>query len=98
MSDALSGKVALVTGGNRGIGLAIARALVAEAARVIITGRDAETLSSAVDELGSSARAIACDVRDETSVSRAFATIKQEFGKLDILVNNAGLAGPAGKI
>ena len=96
MAEALSEKVALVTGGSRGIGVAIAKALVGEGARVIITGRDQKTLNSAAESLG--ARALACDVRDEASVSNAFATVKDEFGRLDILVNNAGIAGPAGKI
>jgi len=98
MAGALSGKVALVTGGNRGIGFAIAKALAGQDATVIITGRDAQKLKAAADDLGRTARAAECDMRDETSVAQAFAGIKQEFGKLDILVNNAGIAGPAGKI
>jgi len=96
MAEALSEKVALVTGGSRGIGVAIAKALVGEGAKVIITGRDQKMLNSAAESL--EARGLACDVRDEASVSNAFATVKEEFGKLDILVNNAGIAGPASKI
>ena len=98
MAGALSGKIALVTGGNRGIGFAIAKALIGEGATVIITARDLQKLNSALESLGSNAQAVACDVREEASVSQAFARVQEDFGKLDILVNNAGIAGPAGKI
>jgi NAD(P)-dependent dehydrogenase (short-subunit alcohol dehydrogenase family) len=98
MPGALTGKVALVTGGTRGIGYAIARALACEGARVIITGRDNAALITATESLGEGAQGIACDVRDEVSVSEAFAHVQSAYGKLDILVNNAGIAGPSGKI
>lgn len=95
----LQGKVAVVTGGSRGIGFAIARALAAEGCTVIITGREQSALKKSAAEVGSLAGAgttipIACDVRDEKSVGALFAEAKRRFGKLDILVNNAGITQP----
>jgi len=102
----LRGKVALVTGGNRGIGLAIAQALAASGATVIIAGRDERALQAAAASLATpgqvrarrepraSARAIHCDIRDPHSVERLFRVIGERFAGLDILVNNAGLAHP----
>ena len=95
----LRGKVAIVTGGSRGIGYAIARTLVAEGCNVIITGRDRPTLTNSAAEIAKLARAgtiipIACDVRDEKSVGALFAQVKHRFGKIDILVNNAGITQP----
>ncbi len=89
----LRGKVALVTGGNRGIGFAIAQALVEAGASVVITGRDERALQTAAARLPK-ARALHCDVRDPHSVERLFHVIGEKFGSLDILVNNAGLAHP----
>jgi NAD(P)-dependent dehydrogenase (short-subunit alcohol dehydrogenase family) len=89
----LRGKVALVTGGNRGIGFAIAQALAEAGASVVITGRDEPTLQTAAARL-TKARPVHCDVRDPHSVERLFAIISEKFGSLDILVNNAGLAHP----
>ena len=89
----LRGKVALVTGGNRGIGFAIAQALAESGASVVITGRDERTLQTAAAQL-TRARAVHCDVRDPHSVERLFRVIGEKFGGLDILVNNAGLAHP----
>lgn len=96
-SGALRGKVALVTGGNRGIGFAIARVLAAEGASVIITGRDERILQNAAATIsngGGRVRAVHCDVRDSHSVERLFRVVNDEFGQLDILVNNAGMAHP----
>src|SRR5271157_3947039 len=103
----LVGKVAVVTGGSRGIGHAIARSLAAEGCSVVITGRDLSALGqSAVRITKSLPRIIAsnkkppqivaevCDVRDPESVASLFAAVKQRFGKLDVLVNNAGITQP----
>lgn len=80
----LTGKKALVTGGAKGIGLAITRALAAAGAEVIACGRDAAALQAAASEIGC-ATAV-CDVTDEGQVLRLFAGV----GRLDILINNAG--------
>jgi NAD(P)-dependent dehydrogenase (short-subunit alcohol dehydrogenase family) len=85
----LDNKIALITGGNSGIGLATARRFVAEGARVIITGRDEATLSAAAKELG--VVAIRSDVADSAARAALFQRIKDEFGRLDILFANAGI-------
>lgn len=87
--------VVLVTGGNRGIGLALARALAHEGASVIITGRDEDALHRATAEItrtGGSVVSHVCDIRDEDSVDELFASIGRHFPHLDVLINNAGLA------
>jgi NAD(P)-dependent dehydrogenase (short-subunit alcohol dehydrogenase family) len=89
----LAGKVALVTGGNRGIGKAIARALAAEGARLSLLARGEEELRRAADELaasGAECLALPADVTDEKQVVSAFARTLERFGRLDVLVNNAG--------
>ncbi len=97
----LLGKVAVVTGGSRGIGLAIASALLAEGCSVLITGRNQQMLEHVATKLGreasGSGRALAveCDIRDNEAVARMFATVAKEFGRLDILVNNAGISQSA---
>jgi 3-oxoacyl-[acyl-carrier protein] reductase len=87
----LERKVALVTGGSRGIGQAIARALVEQGASVVITGRDRGDLDRAQQELGETALAVAADVRDPAGVERAVDQAAERFGGLDVLVNNAGV-------
>jgi NAD(P)-dependent dehydrogenase (short-subunit alcohol dehydrogenase family) len=93
--ESLRGKVALVTGGSRGIGLAIARALVAGGAQVAITGRDAAHLSAArptIEAAGPGAvETLQADVRRYDEVSGAIEATAARFGGLDILVNNAGV-------
>ena len=89
----LSGKVALVTGGNGGIGLAMARGLGLAGASVIIVGRNAEKSANALRELVSSGvqcEALEADVTDEQAVNRLFQDVEVRHGRLDILVNNAG--------
>ena len=88
----LSGKVALVTGGNSGIGLATAKEFVAEGAYVFITGRRENELSKAVQEIGSNVRSIQGDVASLPDLDRLFAQIQKEKGHLDILFANAGAA------
>ncbi|HXY11834.1 MAG TPA: SDR family NAD(P)-dependent oxidoreductase [Terriglobales bacterium] len=91
----LQRKVALITGGNQGIGLAIARALVAEGCDVMISARNESALKRAAKEIARNrARAIpvVCDVRDVGAVEGMLAALQERFGRLDILVNNAGIA------
>jgi NAD(P)-dependent dehydrogenase (short-subunit alcohol dehydrogenase family) len=90
--NSLKGKTALVTGGNRGIGLAIANALVSAGAQVIITGRDAAKLRSAAKRLSARGAALSVDVRDAQQVKNLFRDVKKRFGRLDFLINNAGVA------
>lgn len=97
MSGALAGKHALVTGGSRGIGLAIARSLLQQGAIVTIVGRNEQKLKDAVCELrpaGEVFRVVA-DVTERDSVARAFDAAATRFGNVGILVNNAGEAASA---
>lgn len=87
----LTGKVALISGGARGQGAAHARALVTEGARVVIGDVLSEEGRACADALGSSARFVELDVRDDEAWSRAVAVAETEFGRLDVLVNNAGV-------
>jgi 3-oxoacyl-[acyl-carrier protein] reductase len=87
----LTGKTALVTGGSRGIGLAIADALLAAGASVAITGTSDANLEAARGRLGAQALALRADVRDHAAVDAAVKTVVETFGGLDILVNNAGV-------
>ncbi len=94
----LAGKVALVTGGGKGIGKAIAAAFAANGARPVITGRNRATLEMAAEEIGrggSAVLALACDVRRRTDVADLKREIAGRFGTVDILVNNAGIAPAA---
>jgi NAD(P)-dependent dehydrogenase (short-subunit alcohol dehydrogenase family) len=107
MGDArLLGKIAVVTGGSRGIGFAIARTLAAEGCSVVIAGRDPSTLTQSAARITNSLPkatnstkrpqivAEVCDVRAPESVASLFAMVKRRFGKLDVLVNNAGITQP----
>ncbi len=89
----LTGKKALITGGNSGIGLATARLFVAEGAEVAITGRNQKTLDEAVAELGPKARGYRADVTVADDRKRLFADIARDFGKLDVVFVNAGISG-----
>jgi 2-dehydro-3-deoxy-D-gluconate 5-dehydrogenase len=86
----LDGRVALVTGGNGGLGRAMARGLAAAGARVLVTGRSDAKNSDVASEFGAE-HVISLDVRDEPAVERAIAGIAGRFGRLDVLVNNAGV-------
>ncbi len=90
----LAGRVAVVTGGTRGIGLAIARALAEDGASVVVSGRDAGRLESAVTEietLGASALGVAADQSKREDCDRLVGAAKERFGRVDVLVNNAGI-------
>jgi NAD(P)-dependent dehydrogenase (short-subunit alcohol dehydrogenase family) len=88
----LEGKVALVTGGNSGIGLATAKRLKEEGAKVAITGRSQKTLDAAVKELGNDVLAIQSDVSKAADIEKALATVEKKLGKIDVLFANAGVA------
>ncbi|NLI26372.1 MAG: SDR family oxidoreductase [Acetobacter sp.] len=89
----LGGKTALVTGGSSGIGLASARKLLEQGARVAITGRSQDKLDKAVADLGGDrVLPLQCDVGSNEDLERAAKCLKQEYGALDILFANAGLA------
>jgi NAD(P)-dependent dehydrogenase (short-subunit alcohol dehydrogenase family) len=86
----LEGKVALITGGNSGIGLATAKRFVAEGAYVFITGRRQTELDAAVEEIGKNVTGVQSDVSKLADLDRLFATIEQEQGHLDVVFANAG--------
>ncbi|WP_332743608.1 SDR family oxidoreductase [Hydrogenophaga sp.] len=93
----LQGRVALVTGASRGLGLAMARALAAHGAEVWLNGRDADSLNMAVEEAraagqagGGFAHALPFDVTDEVAATAAITRVLAESGRLDILINNVG--------
>jgi NAD(P)-dependent dehydrogenase (short-subunit alcohol dehydrogenase family) len=86
----LDGRVAIVTGGSRGIGRAIAEAFSREGGRVVICGRKQETLDQVSREIGPSVKPIACHVGRADQIEKLVASTVSEFGAIDILVNNAG--------
>jgi 3-oxoacyl-[acyl-carrier protein] reductase len=91
---ALAGKVAIVTGGGRGIGLAIARLLAEDGASVVVSGRDAARLEAAVKELealGVPALGIPADAAKREDVDRLLEATRERFGRIDVVVNNAGI-------
>jgi NAD(P)-dependent dehydrogenase (short-subunit alcohol dehydrogenase family) len=96
----LEGKIALVTGGNSGIGLATAKQFVNEGAYVFITGRREPEMAEAVKEIGRNVTGVQGDVSNLGDLDRLFAQIKRDKGKLDIVFANAGIAryGPLGEI
>jgi NAD(P)-dependent dehydrogenase (short-subunit alcohol dehydrogenase family) len=87
----LEGKVAVVTGGNSGIGLASAKRLREEGARVVIAGRNQRTLDEAAKQLGKDVLAIRADVSKAEDLDNLYATVSQKLGKIDVLFANAGI-------
>ena len=90
----LKNRIAIVTGGNGGIGLGMARGLARAGAHVVVAGRNAEKSAGAVRELervGGQASSVMVDVADEASVTRLMDTVRTRQGRLDILINNAGI-------
>jgi NAD(P)-dependent dehydrogenase (short-subunit alcohol dehydrogenase family) len=96
----LDGKVALVTGGNSGIGLATAQEFVNEGAYVFITGRREAELAAAINQIGRNVSGIRGDVSNSADLDRLFSQIKNEKGRLDVVFANAGVAryAPVGQI
>lgn len=90
MPGKLENKIALVTGGSSGIGLATARRFVSEGAQVIITGRREQELSRTAKEIGTGVTTVQGDIARLADLDRLFATIKEKFGRLDVLFANAG--------
>jgi NAD(P)-dependent dehydrogenase (short-subunit alcohol dehydrogenase family) len=97
VSGGLAGKHALVTGGGRGIGAAIAEALASEGARITLLGRDRSALEACARRLpaGSEPHAVVADVADAEAVAAAFGRARERHGEIQILVNNAGIASSA---
>lgn len=94
MSGLLDDKVAVVTGGTSGIGLAIARRFVAEGALVFITGRRQAQIDAAAAELGPQAVGVRCDVGNLAELDALYEVIRQRSGRIDVLVANAGVGEP----
>jgi NAD(P)-dependent dehydrogenase (short-subunit alcohol dehydrogenase family) len=88
----LNNKIAAITGGNSGIGLATAQAFIQEGATVVIVGRNQKTLDEAIETLGEKAIAIQADVANLSDLDRLYASIQEQIGKIDIIVVNAGVA------
>ena len=84
--------VALVTGANQGIGLQIAKDLVARGLTVLVGSRNLERGEAAAKEIGPDARALQLDVTDQASIAAAAERIRKDFGRLDVLVNNAAIS------
>jgi NAD(P)-dependent dehydrogenase (short-subunit alcohol dehydrogenase family) len=100
MSQKLAGKVAVITGGSSGIGLATAKRFVAEGAHVFITGRRQNELDAAVKELGAQVTGVQGDVAKITDIEKLYALVREKHGKLDIVFANAGIGefSPIGQI
>ena len=92
----LNNRIALITGGGRGIGRAIALAFAKEGATIVVSARTAEQVQSVANEIGRHALALVCDVANPANVKETFAKAREAFGRgPDILVNNAGIAESA---
>ena len=91
----LTGKTALITGGGRGIGRAIALAFAHHGARIAVAARTAQQVEQVASEIDNGAIALVCDVSDSESVTRMFNDMRERLGDPDILVNNAGIAESA---
>jgi NAD(P)-dependent dehydrogenase (short-subunit alcohol dehydrogenase family) len=91
MKYELAGKVVLITGGSRGLGLVMARQLVAQKARVAICARDPDELRRAKADLGDDVVTITCDVTDPDQLERMVGEVHAQLGPIDVLINNAGI-------
>ncbi len=92
MANKLTGKVALITGGNSGIGLATAKLFQAEGANVVITGRRQDAVAAAVREIGGKSTGIVSDTGNVNEIQALYQTVKEQYGKIDVLFLNAGVA------
>lgn len=90
----LQGRVAIVTGGAQGIGLAVAERMMESGAQLALWDRDAARLAQTVEELEGKALPVEVDIADTASIANAVAQTMEKFGKIDVLVNNAALIGP----
>jgi 3-oxoacyl-[acyl-carrier protein] reductase len=90
MDLGIDGRACVVTGASRGIGLATARALAAEGARVLLVARDGDALAAASESLEGNSATLAADVTDAAAAGRIVAACEERFGSVDVLVNNAG--------
>lgn len=87
----LQGKVAVITGGNSGIGLATAKEFAREAAKIVITGRDSKSLASAEREIGGEVLAVQTDVAKLDDIEKLYQAVTERFGRIDVLFANAGI-------
>ncbi len=93
-AERFNGRVAVITGGASGIGLAVAQRIVAEGGEAAIWDMNAQAAAKAVDTIGKKAHGVTVDVSDEASVSEAAAETMKRFGRIDILVTSAAITGP----
>src|SRR5262245_44223092 len=91
MRKRFENKVALVIGGNSGIGRAAAKGFAEEGARVVITGRDPQTLAAVEQEIGAAALAIRCDIADLASLDAVVDQVRGKYGRIDVLFVNAAI-------
>ena len=91
MAQKLAGKIAVITGGNSGIGLATARRFAAEGAHVFITGRRQSELDAAAKQIGPNVTAVQGDVSKLADLDRLYAEVKRQKGRVDVLFANAGI-------
>jgi NAD(P)-dependent dehydrogenase (short-subunit alcohol dehydrogenase family) len=89
--DKLKGKIAVITGGNSGIGLATAKEFAAQGAQVVVSGRDQKTLDEAAKALGPDALVVRADIARLADIDKLFAAVKAKFGRIDVLFVNAGI-------
>jgi len=95
MPGVLQEKIAVITGGTSGIGLAVAHRFVREGARVFVTGRDTDRLEAAVEEIGPAATGVRADVSVLADLDALYERVREEAGRVDVLVANAGVAADA---
>ena len=89
--ERLKNKVCVVSGGSKGMGRAFCQALAAEGAKVAVLARQSNELETIVQEIGSNAKSVACDVSNPESIDTAFTTILETFGRIDSVISNAAI-------